>query len=151
MCICIFHSDLKCVRCSGRYFSYTSSLVITASVARFDWLNTDKLSRSGNQTKNHLLQSDPRFLISYSFGWKWNTIFPIWIFNTIHLCLLCNNYLYGGPEGQNTRTFFGEHSSGSVRSQSRNVVRPNLYPIFCPPNLLFYFVSSKCFFLILKY
>lgn len=73
--------------------------------------------------------------------------FLIWIFKTIYLCLLCNNYLYGVPEGQNTRNFFGK----SPNLWSEMFCLPNFSPpnvVFCPK---FYFVSSKCFCFFLKY
>lgn len=104
-------------------------------------MNTAKLSRSGNQTKNQFSESWPPFINKLPIWVEiMSYFFLIWIFNTIYLCLLCNNYLYGVPEGQNTRKCFWK----SPNLWSEMFCLPNFFPpnvVFCPK---FYFVSSKC-------
>lgn len=93
-------------------------------------MNTAKLSRSGNQTKNPFSESWPPFFNKLPIWVKiMSYFFLIWIFNTIYLCLLSNNYLYGGHEGQNTRTFFGNHQICDLKC--------SVYPIFSPQMLCF--------------
>lgn len=101
-------------------------------------MNTAKLSRSGNQTKNQFSESWPPFINKLPIWVEiMSYFFLIWIFKTIYLCLLCNNYLYGGHEGQNTRTFFGNHQICDLKC--------SVYPIF-PPQMLC-FVQSFILFL----
>lgn len=106
-------------------------------------MNTAQLSRSRNQTKNQFSESWPPFINKLPIWVEiMSYFFLIWIFNTIYLCLLCNNYLYGGHEGQNTRTFFWKSPNlWSEMFYLSNFFPPNV--VFCPK---FYFVSSKCLF-----
>lgn len=106
-------------------------------------MNTAQLSRSRNQTKNQFSESWPPFINKLPIWVEiMSYFFLIWIFNTIYLCLLCNNYLYGGHEGQNTRKCFWKSPNlWSEMFYLSNFFPPNV--VFCPK---FYFVSSKCLF-----
>lgn len=113
-------------------------------------MNTAQLSRSRNQTKNQFSESWPPFINKLPI---WVVImsyfFLIWIFNTIYLCLLCNNYLYGGHEGQNTRKCFWKSPNlWSEMFYLSNFFPPNV--VFCPKFCFFkmfvFFWNIKCCF-----